>query len=192
MFTCGIELWWLYLSYDLFCIFLPIRLWVIKFIIYAFCILIILASGTWLLQIVHWMNTWLNEFVLSEKGKTSSIKKAFREGEVREKDTAVCTEMNFTVFTVSFRADPLCQLPPGPSSVYLQSCPWFATKAAAIRRTRRRFRLSESVERLFLKEHFCCCNRLLWFVFCDNFPEVFTKLFVQLILEDLQCTNRQL
>ena len=106
---------------------------------YAFCILIILASGTWLLQIVHWMSTWLNEFVLSEKGKTSSIKKAFREGEVKEKDTAVCTEMNFTDFTISFRADPLCQLPPGPSSVYLQSCPWFATKAAAIRRTRRRF-----------------------------------------------------
>lgn len=191
MFMHGIEFWILYLSCDLFCIFLPIRLWVIKFIIYAFCILIMLASSTWLLKVVHWMNTWLNEFVLSEKGKTSSIKKAFREGEVKEKDTAVCTEMNFTDFTISLGLT-LC------ASYHLGRALCTYNHALDLQPRLLLFvesvgdSNSESVERLFLKEHFCCSNHLLWFVFCGNFPEVFTKFFVQLILEDLRCTNRWL
>lgn len=134
----------------LFYIFLPIWLWVIKCILYALCVLIILASGTWVLQILLWMNTWLNEFVLSEKGNVSSTKGAFRGREVKEKDTAVHTEENFTYFTISFAAEPLCQLPPGLSSVYSKSGPWFVTWAA-ICKTLKRFWLLESAESLFLR-----------------------------------------
>lgn len=58
-----------YIGLHLFCFFLPIRLWVIKCILYALCVLIILASGTWLLQTLHWINSWLNEFVLFRAGE---------------------------------------------------------------------------------------------------------------------------
>lgn len=61
--------------------------------------------------------------LLSEKGKASSTEGAFRSRAVKEKDTAVCAEINFTHFTTWFKADALFQLPPGLSFVYLKSGP---------------------------------------------------------------------
>ena len=43
--------------------------------------------------------------MLSEKGNASSME----DSEVKEKDTAVQTEVNFTYFTVLFGTEPFCQ-----------------------------------------------------------------------------------
>lgn len=172
-----------YTGLHLFCIFPPFRLWVSKCILYALCVLMLLASGTWILQILHWMNTWLNESVLSEKGSASSTEEIFRGREVKEKDTAVHTEVNFTYFTISFGTEPLCQSPPGLSSVYLQSGPLFVTWAT-ICKTVRIFWLLESAKNLFWRAFLLVATTHYNLFFCGNFPEVFTKLFVQLILKE--------
>lgn len=107
----------------------PITLWVIEYILYALCVLIILASGTWFFQILNWMNTWLNEFVVRE-GECFKDEGAFRGREMKEKDTAVHTQINFTsqfLWGLSLCVScHLCIL----NSVYLKWSPWFATWAA--------------------------------------------------------------
>ena len=72
-----------------------------------------------------------------------------------------CVHWNEFHFTISFRADPLCQLPPELSSVYLQSGLWFATRAA-ICKTGRRFWLLESAESLFFLSFFFNINLFIY------------------------------
>lgn len=67
------------------------------------------------------MNTRLNEFELSVKGKASSLWEHSEE-EVKEKEP-VCALMNFIYFAISFRPNTLFQLPPGLSFVCLKSGP---------------------------------------------------------------------